>query len=521
MLVSDIVRRNAEFFADREAVVVPGDRSTTWGELEERTNRLARGLHALGLEQGDRVAVYAPNCGEYVDFFFGCAKSGVIGAPTNIRLAPYELTTYLRIVEPKAVLVHATVAEQARMFVGDVASVQHVVGMGSGHGFELDLEELLAAQEPTDPGCHVLEDDVYQFGATSGTTGLAKAAILTHANAIAAMLNWLAEVPTREHGTSLQNIPFFFNPGGPAGLHPVLMKGGRAVVFPGFDPGTFLHAVPAYGVTHCILVPTMIGMVLDHPECGAHDLSTLMGVMVGGSPLPRELLGRARQVFGDVFFPLYGMAESYSCGLILRRENQYSEGTPEQIRRLASAGKPNLLMQVRVVGDQGRDVPRDNETSGEVWMKGDTISPGYFRQPDETALSREGDWLKTGDVAVVDEEGFVTIVDRLKDIIITGGINVFSRDIEEALYAHPAVAQVAAIGIPHEKWGEATHAIVVLKPGVVASEQELLDFAAARLASFKKPRSIDIVDALPIGATGKILKKELRARYWESAERPI
>ena len=246
-----------------------------------------------------------------------------------------------------------------------------------------------------------------------------------------------------------------------------------------------------------------------------------MGVSVGGSPLPREVFARAREVFGDVFFPMFGMAESYSCGLILRRENQYTEGTPEQLRRLGSAGKPHSLMQVRVVAEDGTDVPRDNTTAGEIWMKGDTISPGYFRQPDETAASRAGEWLKTGDVAVVDEDGFVTIVDRLKDIIITGGINVFSRDIEDALYGHPAVAQAAAVGIPHEKWGEAIHVVVVLKPGESATEEELLEFAASRLAAFKKPRSCEIVDELPIGATGKILKKDLRARYWAGAERPI
>ena len=335
------------------------------------------------------------------------------------------------------------------------------------------------------------------------------------------MLNWLADIPTPELGTCHQNIPLFFNPGGPASLHPLLLKGGRSVLPPAFEPGAFLRAVEEYRVSNCTFVPTMIGMILNHPECGQHDLSSLTGITTGGSPLPRELLARAREVFGDVFIPLYGMAESYSCGLVLRRENQFTEGTPEQLRRLASAGKPPPLMQVRVVGSDGRDVVRDNEASGEIWMKGDSVSPGYFRQPEETALSREGDWLKTGDVAVVDEEGFVTIVDRLKDIIITGGINVFSRDVEEALYAHPAVLHVAVIGIPDEKWGEAIHALVVLNPGASATEAELVAFAASRVADFKKPRSLEIVDELPIGATGKILKKDLRSRYWGNSGRKI
>src|SRR5581483_3189431 len=283
----------------------------------------------------------------------------------------------------------------------------------------------------------------------------------------------------------------------------------------------FLRAVEEHGVTHCILVPTMLGMVLASPECGRRDVSTMQAINMGGSPLPREMLARAREIFGDVFYPGYGMAETYSCGLMLRPEHQFTEGTEEQVRRLASAGKPAMLIQCRVVGADGEDVPRDNQTTGEVWLKGDSVSPGYFRRPEETAAAYEDGWIKTGDVGVVDDDGFVTIVDRLKDIIITGGINVFSRDVEDALYAHTAVGLVAAIGVPHETWGEAIHAVVTLKPGASATEDELLAFAAERLASFKKPRSLEIVPALPVSATGKILKRELRARYWQGAERPI
>ena len=521
MLVSDIVRRNAIFFPDNDAVVVPGDRTVSWAELDQRTNQLARGFRQLGLEKGDRVAAYALNRAEYLEFFFACAKSGVIGAALNARLAPAELRAYLDYVEPGAVLVDVDLNEQADTFVSEVSSLRHVVGVGAGHGRDTDYEQLVQAQDAVEPDVTVHDTDPYQLGATSGTTGVPKAAVLTHRNAIAAMLNWLAEIPTQEGGTNLQNIPLFFNPGGPAGLHPVLMKGGRTVIFPAFDPGNFLRAVPEYCVTHSILVPTMVGMVLHHPEAEQHDVSTLQAVMLGGSPLPQEYLRRGREVLGDVFYPLYGMAESYSCGTILRPENQFTEGTEAQLRRLSSAGKPNVLMEVRVVGDDGEDVPRDNTTGGEVWLRGDTVSPEYFRMPDETAIARDGDWFKSGDVAVVDEEGFMTIVDRMKDVIITGGINVFSRDVEEALHDHPAVAQAAVIGIPSEKWGEAIHAVVVLAPDAEASEEELQAFAAERLADYKKPRSVEIRPELPIGGTGKILKKELRAPYWEGQERQV
>jgi acyl-CoA synthetase (AMP-forming)/AMP-acid ligase II len=514
VLVSDIVRRNAIYFADHDALVVPAGETISWGELDERTDRFARALADLGLGKGDRLAIYAPNCATYVEFFLACAKSGVIGASLNIRLSPGELRSYLAYVEPAAMLVHASLDDAAEVLLDGLESPPRVIGFGGEHGRELDLEQACAAQVPGSPAVAIAETDVYQLGATSGTTGVPKGALLTHRNAVGAMLNWLADMPMQERGTNLQNIPYFFNPGGPAGLHPVLMKGGRTVVPSAFEPGQFLRLVPEYGVSQTIIVPTMVQMIIEHPEAEDHDLSSLESILSGGSPFHRATLRRAREIMGDVFFPWYGMAETYSCGAVLRRENQITEGTDEEVARLSSIGKPQALMQMRVVDLDGNDVERDGVASGEIWLQGDSVSPGYFRMPEETEASRQDGWFKTGDVATVDAEGFVTIVDRMKDIIITGGINVFSRDIEEALIAHPAVSQVAVIGIPHETWGESVHAVVTLTAGQQADEAELIDFAAGRLAAYKKPRSLEIRDALPVSGTGKILKRELRQPFW-------
>jgi long-chain acyl-CoA synthetase len=513
VLVGDIVRRNAVFHGDYDAVVVPDGPTRSWRELDERTNRFANALRDLGLAKGERIAMYAPNCAEYVEFFFGCAKSGVVGAATNIRLSASEVGSYLSYVEPTAVIVHHEVLVQARQWLPAVRSVKYVIGFGGDHGLTLDLESLMANAAADDPRVPLTEDDTYQLGATSGTTGISKAAILTHRNAVAALSTWAAELNLREHDTSLQNIPYFFNPGGPSGLHPVLLKGGRTVVPRTFDPAQFPGLVERFRVTHTIIVPTMVQMIVADPACDRHDLSSLRAIFSGGSPFPAPLLERARAVLGDVFHPIYGMAESYSCGTILRSENLFTEGTEQQRRQLGSIGKPETLVNLRVVDGDGNDVPPDGLTSGEIWLSGPTISPGYFHMDEETARSRSGEWLRTGDVAVIDSEGFITIVDRLKDIIITGGINVFSVEVERALEAHPAVAQVAVIGVPHPQWGEAIHAVVRLNPGCTTSQTELVDFAAARLSSYKKPRSIEFVDTLPISATGKVLKKDLRARH--------
>jgi acyl-CoA synthetase (AMP-forming)/AMP-acid ligase II len=513
MLVSDIVRRNAQFFGDRDAVVTPGGVRRSWRELDERTDRLAQALLDLGLAKGDRLALFAPNCPEYVEFFFACAKAGVVGATTNTRLSAYEISSYHGYVEPTALLVHADLVEQAKAWFPAIPSLQHVIGFGDDHGMDLDLETLIAAAPDGAPQVELDEDDVYQLGATSGTTGIPKAAILTHRNAIAAMVCWASEMPIPEAGTALQNIPMFFNPGGPSGLHPVLMKGGRTVIPAAFDPAEFPRLVEEYRVTNTIIVPTMVQMVVSDPACTQHDLSSLRGIMSGGSPFSVPVLRKAKELIGDVFYPIYGLAESYSTGLILRPENQFTEGTPEQVARLASAGKPYVLSRVRIVDPaSGEDVPNDGTASGEIWLSGDHMSPGYFRMPDETSASRSGEWFRTGDVAIVDPEGFVTIVDRIKDMIITGGINVFSIEVERCLQQHPEVEQVAVIGVPHEQWGEAIHAVVRRSAGGTVTEEDLIAFAGERLSGYKKPRSVEFVDTLPISATGKILKRELRDR---------
>ena len=510
MLVSDIVTRNAQFFPEREALVTPGGVSRTWAEVDERTTRFGNALLELGLQKGDRLAIFAPNCTEYVEFFFACAKAGVAGAATNIRLSEYEIASYLSYVEPAALLVHADLLEDARGWIEQVASLKRVIGFGGDHGLDLDLEQLLASTSTETPPVTIEETDIYQLGATSGTTGIPKAIVLTHRNAIAAMVCWASEMPVPEAGTALQNIPMFFNPGGPSGIHPVLLKGGRSVIPPAFDPKEFPRLVEEYQVTNTIIVPTMVQMVVSQPECDQHDLSSLRGVMSGGSPMSLDVFRRARQVMGNVFYPIYGMAESYSVGTVLRPENQHLEGSPEQLQRLSSVGKPYVLTRLRVVDAQGDDVPRDGTTSGEIWLSGDHMSAEYYRMPDETARSKAGEWFRTGDVAVIDSDGFVTIVDRLKDMIITGGINVFSIEVERCLEVHPGVDQVAVIGVPHAQWGEAIHAVVRRTEGSTVTEDELIDFAAERLSAYKKPRSIEFVDAMPISGTGKILKKVLR-----------
>lgn len=512
MLVHDILNRNAAFFADAPAVIIPDTHSLTWRELQTRVHRWANALLGLGLHRGDRVAIYAPNCSEYVEFYFACATSGLVGAPLNIRLAPAELIEYVAYLKPHALLVHPSLLSSMAEWLPRAAPDASLVLLGGVEAAETperSLEYLIADAPDLPPAVHTAADDVYQLAATSGTTGPLKAAMMTHRNAIAAMVNWLCEMPVAEKDVALQCIPQFFNPGGPAHLHPVMMKGGCVVIPPSFSPADFLTLASRYRVTHAVLVPTMLQMILAEAEAQNLRLDHIKGINTGGSPLPVDLLQRGRRTFGEVFYPIYGMAETFSCATMLRPEMLAGVEPTEQAKRLASVGRPMVLTDLRVVDAEGAEVAPDGQSPGEIWLAGDTVSAGYWQRADEEQ-SRDRGWFKTGDVAVVDEDQLVTIVDRSKDVIITGGINVFSREVEQTLLTHPCVAQVAVIGLPHPRWGEAIHAIVVPKPGMTPEADDLIAHVGRHLAGYKKPQSVEFVNALPVGSTGKVLKRRLR-----------
>jgi acyl-CoA synthetase (AMP-forming)/AMP-acid ligase II len=264
----------------------------------------------------------------------------------------------------------------------------------------------------------------------------------------------------------------------------------------------------------------MISAVLAHPDIGRVDTSSLRCVVLGGAPLTRELVLAARESLGDCLYPTLGMAETFSCGLYLSPQNQHPNGTEKEIRQLGSLGRPHTHLLARITDPAGNDVPADSATAGELWLQGDCVSADYFAMPDESAAAHHGAWLKTGDVATIDEDGFITIVDRLKDIIISGGYNVASIEVEAVLASHPGVAECAVIGRPHHKWGEAVHAVIVRAPGVALDEHDLEVHLDGLLARYKQPKTFSFVPELPRNPTGKVLKRKLREQFG-SADAPL
>jgi len=519
VLIGDILLQNARLFPDRPCLI-QGDLALSCSEVDRRVNALANAWLRLGLRKGDRLAILSENCYQYPEMFFACARTGIIGVPLNVRLAVPELVSYLRYTKPRALVASSNLAGAAEQLQWEVPGLERVIGLGGDHPFSLDHEELVLTHPETPPEASVSPDDTYVLGSTSGTTGVPKAAILTQRNAVTAMLIWYAELGWPQFGSYLQTTPQFFNPGGPASMIP-FMKAGAVIVLPEFDPVAWMQHVERHRPWFSMMVPTRLSRVVYHPDVEKYDLSSLKAMITGGSPVPEALVRRCTEVFGSILFPQYGMCETYSSGLLLRRQYLIPDGTPEQRKRLTSAGHPMINIEVRVVDEQGNDVPWGSGQAGEIIVRGDQVSPGYWEMPEETAACWKDGWFYTGDLATVDEEGLIYIVDRKKDMIITGGINVFSVEIERVILQHPAVAQVAVIGVPDEKWGEAIKAICVLHPGRRATEEEIIDHCRKHLASYKKPKSVEFRDSLPLSGTGKVLKRVLREPYWAGYSRRV
>lgn len=430
MLLGDILRKNAYYYPKQEALV-QGDIRLTWNEVESRVYAIGNSLLELGLQKGDRVAMLSGNCYQYWEFFFSMAKTGLVGVPLNIRLNINELISYLSYTKPKALIVNESYVQEAKIIKEKVPSVDHVIGFGSGHGFELDYDTFINVGSKKDPNISLTEEDTYTFVMTSGTTGIPKAAMLSHRNAIQGSMSWLAEgISVKSTDSYLQNIPMFFNAGGPASIFQFI-KGAKGVATPGFTPEIFMQTVEKERISHTILVPTMLTMLLNHPDFNQYDLSSLKCLIMGGAPLGQALLRQGIEAFGsNIFFPIYGSTETYAAGLILSKEHMDPNGSPEEVQRLKSVGKPHPNIEVRVVSENGENVEWGTDQTGEIILRGENVCKGYWDKPEETRDTFRDGWLHTGDVGKIDGDGFIYVVDRIKDMIITGGINVYSVEIE-------------------------------------------------------------------------------------------
>lgn len=518
MFITQGLKRAAQ--VNRHGIAtIDGARQHTWGEFVGRVAKLAGALRALGLEPGDRVAILAFNSDRYLEYFFAIPWAGGVIVPLNVRLAPTELVYMLNDSGAQILVVDEAHRTKLSDLMGDIPALRHIIYADSvdAGGEFLDHEAILEAAQPA-PDAGRGGHDVAGIFYTGGTTGLPKGVMLTHTNLVSNALVSLLNIYEGQPWTYLHSAPMFhiadcqWNVG-------VTLHAGTHVFMPKFAPEEMLKTIETYRITNCALVPTMVNMLYNVEGREKYDVSCLRGMNYGGSPMPPALIIKARQAFPHCrFFQGYGQTETSPNVSML--SDKYHDPEGPFADKLASAGQPVFTVEVKIVDLDDQEVPPG--TIGEIAARGPNIMAGYWNKPEETAYALRGGWMHTGDMGYLDDDGFLYVVDRTKDMIVSGGENIYSVEVEKIIYQHPAVATCAVIGIPDEKWGEAVHAVVVPRQGQTITSEEIIAYCHQYIAGYKCPRSVEIrQEPLPMSSTGKILKRELRAPFWEGKTRAV
>jgi acyl-CoA synthetase (AMP-forming)/AMP-acid ligase II len=491
-----------------------GPRRRTAAEMLDRVARLAGALRGLGVQPGDRVAILALNSDRYLEYLYAVPWADAVVNPVNIRWSPPEIVYSFTDSGTSVLFIDDAFAPMLPALREGHPGLRTVIHCGDGPTPEgtLSYEELVASHEPV--------EDVRRSGDalaglfyTGGTTGFPKGVMLSHTNMVTTFVGTALSGNIARPGTRFLHAAPMFHIAGLHGLFGTAIAGGTHIFVPMFDPVRVMTAIQEHAVQATLLVPAMIQVLVDHPELATHDLSSLESMTYGASPIPQAVLERAMKALpGTRFVQGYGMTE---VGVISVLDGD-GHTNPQLLR---SAGSAASHAEVRIVDDEGAEVPRG--VVGEVTVRGANVMLGYWEKPIETKAALRDGWMHSGDGGFMDPAGNIFIVDRIKDMIVTGGENVYSVEVENVVAKHPAVAACAVIGIPDPEWGEAVHAVVVLKAGAQATPDEIREHAKAHIAGYKAPRSVEFVPALPVSGAGKILKRELRKPHWEGAERQV
>ncbi len=521
--VASIFEGAYERFGRRPALI-GGDVSRTYAELGERAHRFASALRTLGVERGARVVIVAPNSPAYIEVSHGIFVGGFVRVAPSYKLHPEEVGGIAADCEAAVLVVSPEWAAR----LGEIPGAEglRVVVLGAPTERAIGYEELLEGGSPAPPAEVPRAEDLAALLYTSGTTGAPKGATLTHANWVAMMRNSMVEMPTLGpadvilHVAPLSHLSGYFEPTCSA-------RGVAHLVHEAFDPVAVLDAIERQRVSVIPLVPTMLNMMLPEVDgdglgdgSGGRDFSSLRAMMYGGSGIAPDRLARAVAAFGDVFVQFFGLSETpMPLTALSRADHEYDPAGPIP-PRLASAGRPNPFVELRLEGEDGGPVAIGEV--GEIVVRGDNVMVGYWGKPEQTAETiRPDGWAVTGDLGRFDPDGYLYIVDRKRDMIVSGGYNVYPAEVENAISALVEVAEVAVVGVPDERWGEAVKAVVVLRPGQELSEDAVVAACTERLAAYKKPRSVDFIAELPKTGSGKIMRRRVRDRYWDGRERSV
>jgi acyl-CoA synthetase (AMP-forming)/AMP-acid ligase II len=511
MLLTDFLRKGARLYPDRLFLRFHG-RSFTYLDTNERVNRLGHLLRdRFNIRKGDRVAVLSRNHPGFVELYLACGKIGAVTVPLNYRLHANDYKYLLNNSRARLILLEREFLEVFRAIRPDLEHMEELVVLGEAEGGANSYEELLLKSCPDEPQADVGDEDVLIQMYTSGTTGVPKGVPLTHRNLVGTAVGLVIDVGFNVPPCDVLVVAPIFHIGGLITIFSAMIAGMSCNLKREFHPQETLKGMSEEGSTHSFMVPVMIWALLYTPEVEKKDYSRFRRLMYGAAPMPEPLLRRAMEVFQCEFIQGYGLTESTGVlGLLL----------PEDHKTHATATcREYSMSELRVVDRHGEPV-RPGEV-GEIVARGDGMMRGYWGMEEETQSAFLNGWLRTGDLATIDEQGYITVVDRLKDMIIKGGENIYPSEVEKVLLTHPAIQQAAVIGVPDEKWGEEVKALVVLKPGQSLTEKEFLRFCRQNLARFKRPTSVEFRQQLPVNPTGKVLKKLLREEFWKGHEKRV
>ncbi|MFH0941508.1 MAG: long-chain-fatty-acid--CoA ligase [Chloroflexota bacterium] len=512
----DVMEWCARIYPDKVAIVSPEtNRRCTYQEFNQRTNRLCNAMLGLGLKKGDRLAVLATDIPEYLEIA-SASKAGFVYVPLNWRLKPAELVYILSDSGARAVFVEERFFDAIRAVKDQVPALKYCFALDGKPPDMLAYDELMKAS-PDDPGVDVVQNDLLAIVYTSGTTGLPKGVIKKHRDVVR-FTRLVNAGQVRNDSRCLGMWPLFHV----ALLHAnfVFIKcGATQYLLQRFDVEKVLKLIHQEKISHLAGAPTMLIRLTEHPDRPKYDTTSLHSIAYAGSPMPVEAIRRGIEAFGPVFHQGFGMTEGTGQTVLRREEHLLAITDPTREKILGSVGKPLPGCRMRIVDDDDKDVPPGE--AGEIVFRSDAIIEGYWNKPEETAELLRGGWLHTGDIGKLDADGYLYIVDRKKDLIISGGENIASKEVETVIYGHPAVLECAVIGVPSEAWGEDVKAIVALKEGMSATPEEIIKFSSERLGGFKKPKSVEIWDELPKNPIGKILKREMREKYWAGREKRV
>ncbi len=498
--LGSILAWSAWRYPKRMAILAEGSRRT-FQELNERSNRLAQALQGLGVDKGERVGILLTNCPEFLEAYFATAKIGAWTVTLNYRLSGDELVYIINDSTPRVLILgeeFLPVVDSLRPKLHSVAHLR-IVGKKTTHPY-LEYEEILAKSSPEEPSVPISFEDVQLLMYTSGTTGFPKGAMITHRHLIWNSLSACVYWGLNPEDVTLTISPMFHI----AGLHNItiahLHVGGGVVLLKSFDPVAILKMIEQHRVTTLFMVPSMWRNLLGTPEIAKTDLSSLRFIFSGAAPMSAPLIQSLLEKVCKRYYQGYGLTEAGPNATYL--------DYPDALRKIGSIGMAFPHMELKIVNDKGEVVPQGEV--GEIALRGNQVFQGYYKNPEETHKAFRDGWLLTGDLARMDEEGYLYITDRKKDMIISGGENVYSAEVERVLNLYPKVAETAVVGVPDETWGEAVKAYVILKPGEKAAESELMEFCRGRLAGFKRPKYVEFLEDFPRTSFGKISKRTLR-----------